>query len=290
MKLPSWEYLTPNSIVDCTFYNVGCLDDDEIRQLAWIGKYHNEPPGTVIIVSPKSRHAGEPRIKVVIGDEWRQHVPDGIDTLAMAGVGSSILGTAALAKDIADQLGQPVLGVVSGTGAIGAPIDGVTGWYLYGTINQLDDFWIRASEYLGAATKFDQGVVTLISSPTALDSAQDVLQELIARPSVTRVIGHSKGSLEIANAVEALQPVIATRPPSSTLKIGTLGAVVAIPDDVGSCQVLGSLDFLGWLNSRPDVARHLIPNVWHSLNPSVPLAMSLHRDVWGKFGPSSAFA
>jgi hypothetical protein len=214
LKLPSWEYLTPNSIVDCTFYNIGCLDNDEIRQLAWIGKYHNEPPGTVIIVSPKSRHAGEPRIKVVIGDAWRLHVPDGIDAIAMAGVGSSILGTAALAKDVADQLGQPVLGVVSGTGTIGAPIDGLTGWYLYGTINQ------RAS----------------------------------------------------------------------TLKIGTLGAVVAIPDDVGSCQVLGGLDFLGWLNSRPDVARHLIPNVWHSLNPSVPLAMSLHRDVWGKFGPSSAFA
>ena len=75
-----------------------------------------------------------------------------------------------------------------------------------------------------------------------------------------------------------------------TLKIGTLGAVVALPDDVQICQVLGGLDFLGWLNSRDDVVRHLIPNVWHSLNPSVPLAMSLERDVWGKFGSSSAFA
>ena len=290
MNLPSPEYLTPNSIIDCTFYNVGCLDDDEIRQLAWIGKYHNEPSGTVIIVSPGSRHAGEPRIKVVIGDTWRQHVPDGIDTVAMAGVGSSILGTAALAKDVADQLGHAVLGVVSGTGTIGAPIDGLTGWYLYGTINQLDDLWIRASEYLGAPTKFDQRVVALVGSPTLLDSAQDVLRELIVQPSVTRVIGHSKGSLEIANAVAALQSVIASRAPANPLKIGTLGAVVAVPDDVGICQVLGGLDFLGWLNSRPDVARHLIPNVWHSLNPCVPLAMSLQRDVWGKFGSSSAFA
>ena len=290
MRFPSWEYLTPNSIVDCTFYNVGCLDDDEIRQLAWIGKYHNEPPGTVIIVAPKSRQSGKPRIKVVLSDKWREHVPDNIDTVAIAGVGSSILGTAALAKDVADQLGQAVLGVVSGIGAIGAPIDGVTGWYLYGTINRMDDFWITASEYLGAATKFDEDVVTLVRSPALLDSAQDILQELIARPMVTRVIGHSKGSLEIANAVEALQSAIAKRAPTSALKIGTLGAVVALPDDVRICQVLGGLDFLGWLNSRTDVVRHLIPNVWHSLNPSVPLAMSLQRDVWGKFGSSSAFA
>jgi len=290
MRLPSWEYLTPNSIIDCTFYNVGCLDDDEIRQLAWIGKYHNEPAGTVLIVAPTSRRSGEPRIKVVISDQWREHVPEDIDTVAIAGVGSSILGTAALAKDVADQLGQPVLGVVSGIGAIDAPIDAATGSYFYGTINQMDDFWITASEYLGTATKFDQDVVALVRSPALLDSTQDVLQELMARPSVTRVIGHSKGGLEIANAVEALQSAITKRSPTRPLKVGTLGTVVALPDDVQICQVLGGLDFLGWLNSRADIMRHLIPNVWHSLNPSIPLAMSLQRDVWGKFGPSSAFA
>jgi len=282
---------TPNSWVDAAFYNVGCLDHDELRMLAWIGKYHNEPPGTIVRVSPDRNH-GRPRIKVVIAEEWQRHVDDSIDTVVAAGVGSSILGTAALAKDVADQLGKPVVGVVTGTGASGAIIDGLIGWYWYAPMNWLDDFMMSFAHNVAGAEQFDKNIVELEGDLTGPSVPEEVLKFLITRPTVSRAIGHSKGSLQLALAVEASVRELGERAMlAKPLKVGTLGAVDALPDCVEACQILGELDWVGRLVSVP-AARHMLPGRSHSLNPNLPLGfgISLRDDVWGRFGAATAFA
>jgi hypothetical protein len=281
-------YFTPNAWIDAAFYNVGCLDTDELKMLAWIGKLHNEPPGTIVQVAPGRSH-GRPQIKVVIARDWFQHVDDSIDTVVVAGVGSSILGTAALAKDVADQIGKPVIGLVTGTGASGALIDTLIGGYCYTPINWLNDWMVALAHDAAAVEHFDESIVKLEGDLAGPTTPEEILKCLITRPTVSRAIGHSKGSLQLAVAVLASEPELKGR--ISPLKVGTLGAVDAMPDYVQSCQVLGELDWLGQLVSVPS-ARHLLAGRSHSLNPNLPFGfgISLKDDVWGKFGAATAFA
>jgi hypothetical protein len=280
--------LTPNSWIDAAFYNVGGLDRDELRELAWIGKYHNEPLGTIVRVQP-DRNRGRPRIKVSIAKDWCRHVDDSIDTVVVAGVGSSILGTAALAKDVADQLDKPVVGVVTGAGASGVIIDGLIGWYWYTPINRMNDYLMSFAHDVAGAVRFDASIVELEGDIIGPSVPDEVLKYLITRPKVVRAIGHSKGSLQLGVAVEASAGTLGER--ADHLKVGTLGAVAALPNCVDTCQVLGELDGLGLLVSTSE-ARHLLPGRSHSLNPDLPFGfgISLTDDVWGKFGAATAFA
>lgn len=280
--------LTPKAFIDCFFYNVQALDADELRQLAILGARHREPAGTVVLVDPKARRAGHARIKVAFGKGWRKQVPDHIDTVVIAGVGSSMLGTAALAKDIADRLNRPVAGVVPGIGLLGAPLDGFFSLFKYGPLNLLVDYWESLSQLFGPTENEDHGVVVQAGDASENDPPQAVLQELLRRDSVTRVIGHSKGSIELANAAVAEEESLRSR--SDKLRIGTLGAVMALPDYVQACQLLGSFDEIGLLNSRLNVGRNIVWGASHWLNPQIPLSLSIRDHVWGKFGSSSAFS
>lgn len=280
--------LTPKAFIDCFFYNVQALDADELRQLAILGARHREQPGTVILVEPEARRPGHPRIKVIFGKGWQKHVPDDVDTVIVAGVGSSMLGAAALAKDIADRLNRCVVGVVPGTGLLSAPIDGFFGLFKYGPLNLLVNHWMSLSQLFKSTDKEDPLVVAHTGDASKNDLPQVVLQELIRRSSVKRLIGHSKGSLELSNAVAAEEKSLLNR--ADKLRIGTIGAVMALPRYVDCCQVLGSFDELGLLNSRVNVPRNIVWGASHWLNPQIPLALSIRDQVWGKFGNGSAFS
>lgn len=282
------QFMTPNAFIDYCFYNVNALDSEELRQLAILGLRNREQPGTVIIVLPTTFRREQPRIHIAFGKSWKDKLTDEINTVVIAGVGSSILGTAALAKDVADRLNSPVIGVVSGTGLLSAPMDGFSGWFKYGPLNQMVDYWENFSKVFGSTPAVTDLVVTISGDASDNDPAQAVLQELITRTSTKRAIGHSKGSLEIANAVIADDNSLRNR--TEKLKIGTLGSVVALPDCVESCQVLGSLDEIGLLNSRADVPRHIVWDASHWLNPQIPFSMSIRDHVWGKFGNTTAFS
>jgi hypothetical protein len=278
---------TPNAWVDAAFYNVGCLSADELRMLAWLGKYHNEPPGTIVRVAPADK-GNRARIKVVMAQDWHGHLDHSIDTVVVPGVGSSILGAAALAMDVADQTGKQVAGVVTGTGASGTIIDGLIGWYWYTPINKLDDSLISLAHDAAGAAQIDQGVVELARDAAGPRTPEEVLTHLLTLPNIVRVIAHSKGSLQLGPVVEAASDRLRQR--AQHLKVGTLGAVIALPPCVDACQVLGELDWLGQLVSVPR-AQHLLPGRSHSLNPNLPFGfgISLKDDVWGKFGADSAF-
>jgi hypothetical protein len=198
-----------------------------------------------------------------------------------------MLGTASFAKDIADRLNHSVIGVVSGTGLRSAPFDGFFGLFKYGPLNLLVDHWLALSQVFKSTRKEDQVVVALAGDASKHDSPQAVLQELIRRRSVKRLIGHSKGSLELADAVAAEEKSLLNR--ADKLRVGTLGAVMALTDYVDCCQVFGSFDELGLLNSRVNVARKIVWGASHWLNPQIPLALSIRNRVWAKFGSGTSF-
>jgi hypothetical protein len=282
------QVLTSSAFADCFFYNVQALDKDETRQLAMLGARHRERPGTVVVASPEESRGAHPRIRIAFGKGWQDFVPGDIDTVVIAGAGSSMLGTAALAKDVAERLNRPVVGVIGGPGMFGAPLDGFFSVFKYGPLSLLVEHWTTLSLLFGSTPKEDPSVVSLACGDADEDQPLAVLRELISRKSVKRVIAHSKGALVLADAVLAEKEALTKR--KSKLRIGTLGAVMALPEYVACCQVLGSLDELGLLISRMSVQRNVVWGTSHWLNPKIPLALSLRDHLWEKFGSDSAFS
>ncbi len=290
-SLPSWLSWSPaagftaQAWIDLAFYPVGALAPEELRELARLGREHREPPGTVVQVWPAVSRPG-PRIQVVMAGEPLRRLDPAVDTVVVAGVGSSILGTAAFAREVANLTGRPVAGVVSGAGSGAATVDGLLGWNWYGPINQLDH-WLSALVPARGEASFDAEVIDFeqeLAGPAAPDA---VLRELLSLPGVVRALGHSRGALQLGLVVGALAGSGGL--PDGRLRVGTLGAVTALPSQVHSDQVLGALDPLGMINSTPAPC-HLLPGRSHSINPDVPLGISLRNDVWGRFGADGPFA
>jgi hypothetical protein len=83
------------------------------------------------------------------------------------------------------------------------------------------------------------------------------------------LVGHSKGALQIDNAMRSL-PATKTR----GLHVVTLGCPIGEEiDDVTYHQYLGLFDALGQLNAWGHCPNHW-PPTWHGTNPALPPAMA----------------
>ena len=100
----------------------------------------------------------------------------------------------------------------------------------------------------------------------ASDDLHAVLEQA---PQIARVVGHSKGSLAIANALRSLPPERAEQ-----LSVLTFGCVITEElEQRNYAQYLGLFDPLGILNSwghRPE--KRLLSH--HSTNTLIPLSMT----------------
>jgi hypothetical protein len=207
-----------------------------------------------------------------------------VDIATITGVGSSALGSAALAWNVSAALGRPVLAIVPGYGVADAMLQAFGGWFAFG----LHDFLASKSliqDGLATAAPLTARVGRRLSgsipdAPTTREGgpvfrhgsgSSDVLHALLrCRAARFRLlVGHSKGALQIDNALQSL-------PPERTRGLGvvTLGCPVArnVPG-VEYHQYLGLFDLLGQLNAwghRPDDWTA----TWHSTNPSLPPAMA----------------
>ncbi len=218
--------------------------------------------------------------------EQDREVSEPVSTLVVAGVGSSALGTAALARDVADYLGRPVAGIVSGLGLADVTAEAMGGWFVFGAANAMRDLLARSlapsvqDHVRDQATHDDMkqhfkrmGLdpdFFIYGSP---DSAAllYLLSKLGSR--IKLLVGHSKGNYSIENALEGLGQM--TKAPSSLmaadLQIVTLSAVIWFePQFAQVHQYIGQLDFLGMINSRPDLRCTFIPGAWHTLNHTLP--------------------
>jgi hypothetical protein len=205
---------------------------------------------------------------------------------AIAGVGSSDVGAAAFARTVADRYREPVGAIVAGYGVDDLLAEALGGWLVLGTANRI----LQAYHEVGT----DVGTLAqdLAARYGRLDvgDARDAARRIVGRNdsgtllrlfldedrTIASVAGHSKGSLSIAYALEALvltddQEAIAR---ARAARITTAGAVVELPagfDNAG--QYIGEFDWFGGLNSRLHVEHEIVPTAWHHLNTSIPLHM-----------------
>lgn len=280
-----------NTTLDMVFYDLNALTPQERSELSAYAK----PEGSVLIV-----HPGESKQRIQALSPWEfvqlheNGTGDAVDALAVAGVGSSAVGTAALARNIADHLGRPVAGVVSGFGMSDLLTEAMGGWFVLGARNvfrdslarlfdmyQLKDH-VRDSESHQAMK--DHFVSTGIDKDRFIYGSPDsaallyLLSKLGTR--IKLVVGHSKGSLSIENSLEGWLAACKTTgtPIHSNLCIVTLGAVIRFPSEFQNVhQFIGRIDYLGIMNSRPLVERVVVPNAWHSLNSAMPGHLSVRQ-------------
>jgi hypothetical protein len=205
-----------------------------------------------------------------------------VSIATITGVGSSALGSAALGWNISKALAKPVLAIVPGYGVADVMLQALGGWFGFGLHDYLSTKSIaqNAIANIAPATaaigRHLSGSVpdakTLHGAPVYRhgSGSSDVLHALMRdRTNPFRLlVGHSKGSLQIGNALRSLDP-----DRTRGVHVVTLGCPMA-EDAEGAIyhQYLGLFDALGQLNMWGHWPDHW-PPTWHSTNPYLPPAM-----------------
>lgn len=262
-----------NSGADALFYDVGALSAAERADLA----ARDTPEGHVLLVPPSGR-TNVPIATFDTVEDFDERVSEEVDAVAIAGVGSSALGCAALARNVADALDRPVLGIVSGLGMTDILLQSLGGWFLFGYGNELrqrnDAFLERHAQWLN---RFGEAATlrTRAMAPGYLRGSPDsrALWALLSRRGdrIRHLVGHSKGCLSIANALFGyVEEAWRRGEPVPDLSVTTFGAAVYFPDAIADVvQYLGKRDALGALNSRDDLPRVPVPDANHHTNTEI---------------------
>ncbi len=264
-----------NTVLDRWFYDVSALSADEQRAVL----NFPQSEGAALLVAPA---AGGRAIDYFPRRAFSKLKTVSFAGVTVAGVGSSALGTAALARQLADALGEPVLGVISGRGMQDLVSEALGGWFVFRTENMVGevfDAWRRMGEGLpsfGAASRPAEGGSLEGYYGGSADS-NSLLALLNQLPDKVRfLVGHSKGNAVIANALRGLllrRPIEAAR--LSGLEILTLGAAVGFPAGFDKVfQAIGATDAFGAMNSDalPDLQ---VAGALHHLNPEIPCFLPL---------------
>ncbi|MEL6487605.1 MAG: hypothetical protein AAFQ13_10750, partial [Pseudomonadota bacterium] len=265
-----------NAALDALFYDVDALSREEKAQLRRSGKAE----GMVLEVGP----SWAPSLRVWDRLAQCEGLKPRYCAITIAGVGSSAVGAAALARNVADALRGPVLAVVSGHGMSDLASEAVGGFFLFGGLNAMRH----------GVNSFDRSVDAMRAmnpwlppSPgPSVDPGQgfqlarfseDVkaLTGLLAGEVETDwLVGHSKGNLVISEALYALRAKHTERfeEVAQSVPIVTFGARIAMPTEIERViDVMGDLDSFGAMNSRPDIPVDVnVPGAWHHTNTRLP--------------------
>jgi hypothetical protein len=207
-----------------------------------------------------------------------------VDIATITGVGSSALGSAALAWDISVALKKQVLAIVPGYGVADVMLQALGGWFAFGLHDFLGSKTLiqtRLATSAPASARIGRELAASApQEPTAAGGApvfrygsgsSDVLHALLAHRATPfrLLVGHSKGALQINNALQSL-PAERTQ----GLQVVTLGCPIG--ENVAGVeyhQYLGLFDALGQANAWGHRPEHWAPT-WHSTNPLLPPAMA----------------
>ncbi|MEO1489415.1 MAG: hypothetical protein AAFR88_08290 [Pseudomonadota bacterium] len=264
-----------NTALDTLFYDVGILKDTERAKLAAQSKVE----GIILEVGPSHT----PSLRIWPGIQACEDLHDRYAAISVAGVGSSAVGAAALARNVADALGGPVLAVVSGLGMADLGSEALGGFFLFGGLNAIRHagqslepwHWLTPPGFKPR----DPGHTFRM----ARDSADvKALRELLAmRVKVPFLVGHSKGNLVLSEALYALRETdrAVFDHVAHDTRVVTFSARIAMPPELVSVtDVMGELDTFGALNSRPDILVDVsIPNAWHHTNTRLPMHLGVTR-------------
>ncbi len=273
-----------NSIFDRMFYNVRSLSLSEQYEVM----RRTSTEGEMMVVRPAKAQAPIEYYALSADLLERYHGEDSIDAIAIPGVGSSDLGTAALARTVADATGRTVIGVIPGYGALDIMSEALGGWFIFGVKNRMRAFneflkgpkdltETRLHSHERLMREYRVKSTTLIEEEPESNS---ILNLLLRNQHKTRLlVGHSKGCLNIANALHAFVKEVPNKKSINTgIEIVTFACGVNIPPVFENVrQYVGRLDLLGRVNTP--LSLYTDPELdWvsikvHTLNRLSPLHM-----------------
>jgi hypothetical protein len=288
LRMPVRLLRAGNNVLDLLFYDIHTIPTATRRSLLrW-----SDPDGSILVVHPGDGDKREVSHFEHVEDFLASVDAKKLDVVAIAGVGSSALGTAALAANVADALGKPVVGIVSGYGVADAVAEGLVGWCVLRPSNQLRQFidsWLApltpALRRISADTQPNRDPRRLVAYVRGLPET-DCLDLLLSRPDtpLAIMVGHSKGNLSIATALDNLTQE-QWQKVAPHLKVTTLGALVELPASLaGVRQFMGMLDAFGLMNSTLPQAAVLVPWATHTLNTRLPFHLAA-RDALEQAAP-----
>jgi hypothetical protein len=288
---------TFNTAMDAIFYDVTTLQT-ELRELDAMAQARGEPrPAPVfsfdalsdpegcllLIDAAKPPYVRKFKDVQVLLDSTLPEAQE-VAVATITGVGSSALGSAAMGWNISQALSAPVLAIVPGYGVADVLLQALGGWFGFGLQDYLGAKSItqnalanvapataRVGRRLSASTPEAK---TLHGAPVFRygSGSSDVLHALMReRPRPFRLlVGHSKGALQIANALGSLE-----EERTQGLRVVTLGCPIEkeLAPGVTYHQYLGLHDALGQLNMWGNLPDCWLPT-WHSTNPDLPPAMA----------------
>lgn len=254
-------YRRRNAVLDAIFYDVGVVTPAEAASVApWLAR-----EGALLIVPPSG--AGMLRICPDIEDFATN---GGIHTriLAVAGVGSSALGTAAFARNVADAFGEPVAGLVSGYGLADMITEAAGGWFWFGGLNRIRHMYEQIDD-LARGNKFEISWPSGPMNPARASLDTRTLCQLLTdrRFHFGLLTGHSKGNLVISEALYDLRDEHQDDA-LGDLAIVTISAAIAMPPRYRNIiDVMGEVDWFGAMNSNMAISVEYRPrNAWHHTN------------------------
>lgn len=258
-----------NAVLDALFYDVKVVGRDEAVSISpWLAR-----EGAILVVPPSG--AGSLQLCQSVED-YLERGGGHVRTLVVAGVGSSALGSAAFARNVADARGATVAAVVSGYGLADLATEALGGFFLFGALNGLRHAFQgldRLFRYADAAprTAANEDLVVRESRDTA--TTFELLND--RRLQFDLLVGHSKGNLVLSEALFELterEPGRATAL-AATATMVTISAKIAMPRPFRRIiDVMGALDWFGAFNSRPDIRTdHVVPGAWHHTNTELPM-------------------
>ncbi|WP_336957951.1 hypothetical protein [Sphingobium aquiterrae] len=285
-----------NTAVDAIFYDVPSLRADFQAHDEAMKDKGEKPPSRVIAFDAISDPEGSLLLIDATTAPYVHRYQDvqayldspypetrAVRIVTITGVGSSALGSAALAWNISTALERPVLAIVPGYGVADMILQGMGGWFGFGmfdylraksiTQNMLANIVPHAARIGRQLSASVPDAKTLHGAPIYRrgSGSSDVLHALLQElPSQFQIlVGHSKGALQIGNAMHSL-------PPDRTqgVHVVTLGCPIA-QDIPGASyyQYLGLYDALGQMNMWGHWPDHWVQS-WHSTNPWLPPAMA----------------
>lgn len=286
--LLEWPINRRNQFVDRLFYDVGALNADEQARLSPL----IDREGTILVVSPQAAKRPDRIRHYKSALRFMVKEGDTVRAVAVAGVGSSALGTAALARNVADFCGVDVAGIVTGHGVADVLAEALGGWIFQWEIARLRHKMqlvtenlltaLREAHAVGPEAKARKLFGLPIDSWFTVAANSDVgtlLDILLASRSLRLLVGHSKGNLLISFALHHMVREVGQvkHPYYDELAVVTLGAVVDVPREFRRVhQYLGQLDFLGTVNSDFRAPHEPpIPRTGHHLNPRLACALSV---------------
>jgi hypothetical protein len=268
-----------NAYFDALFYDVPALTKQETDDLSPLV----DREGTIIVVPPRSSGRRISHYETV--GEFLAVEQENIRAVAIAGVGSSVLGTAALARNVADAYDIDVAGIVSGYGVSDFIAEAMGGWFFYNAtdavrhgVREAINWWDTLLQFAQSVSRKDVAAVraeALLQPPRDIDVLDAILDA--SPPNLSLLVGHSKGDLLMDFALERFAERFkkTSHPYFQQLRIVTFGAVTDLPPQFTNVhQFLGDIDWFGAINSRLGIRHTKVPDAWHHLNTALPFHLS----------------